>query len=51
MSGILPHTLERLLGVEAAGTGEGTLWSLESTWGWAPWVTLLFGIFAVSGSD
>ncbi len=47
MSGILPHWLERWLGVEAAGAGEGTLWSLDSTWGWAPWVTLLFAIFAV----
>ena len=28
--------------------GEGTLWRLESTWGWAPWVTLLFAIFAVA---
>ncbi len=46
MSGILPHWLERWLGVEAAVSGEGTLWSLDNTWGWAPWVTLLFAIFA-----
>ena len=47
MSGILPRWLEQWLGVEAAGAGEGTLWSLDSSWGWAPWVTLLFAIFAV----
>jgi len=40
MSGILPSWLERALGIQSA-SGEGTLWRLESTWTWAPWVTLL----------
>ncbi len=47
MSGILPNWLEKWLGVEAAGPGEGTLWSLDNTWSWAPWVTLLAILFAV----
>lgn len=45
MSGTLPNWLERWLGVEAAGSGEGTVWSLESSWGWAPWITLLAAAF------
>jgi|GEM_PF-4930003 len=47
MNGILPHWLESWLGVEHAGSGEGAVWSLENSWGWAPWVTLLFVVFAV----
>ncbi len=47
MSGTLPTWLERWLGVEAASLGEGTAWSLENTWSWAPWVTLLACMFAV----
>ena len=47
MNGILPNWLEQWLGVEAAGPGEGTIWSLENTWSWAPWVTLLLAMFAV----
>ncbi len=43
----LPAWLERWLGVDAASPGEGTVWSLENTWSWAPWVTLLFVLFAV----
>jgi hypothetical protein len=46
MNGILPNWLDRWLGVESAGAGQGTVWSLDNTWGWAPWVTLLFAIFA-----
>src|SRR5262245_61579677 len=41
MHGTLPDWLEAWLGVEAAGPGQGTVWSLENTWSWAPWVTLL----------
>ena len=48
MNGILPNWLEQWLGVEAASPGEGTVWSLENTWGWAPWVTLLLAMFAVA---
>ncbi|HEV3022363.1 MAG TPA: VWA domain-containing protein [Pirellulales bacterium] len=47
MSGILPNWLEQWLGVEAVSPGEGTAWSLENTWSWAPWVTLLFAMFAI----
>lgn len=46
MSGALPAWLERLLR-EEPGRGEGTLWSLEHTWRWPPWVTLLLVVFAV----
>lgn len=46
MNGNLPHWLERLFGVEA-GPGEGTLWRLEYTWPWPPWLTLLGAAAAV----
>ena len=41
MSGTLPHWLERLLGVPADATGKGTVWRLNHSWLFAPWVTLL----------
>lgn len=47
MSGILPPWLQHLLGVEAAGRGEGVSWSIDSTWGWAPWQTVLLAAAAV----
>lgn len=46
MTGPLPSWIERLLGIHTE-PGEGTAWSLEHTWGWPAWVTLLFVIFAV----
>jgi len=48
MTGILPHWLQVWLGVEAAGPGEGTVWSLENTWSWAPWVTVLLVLFSAA---
>jgi hypothetical protein len=47
MNGIVPNWLEKWLGIEAASPGEGTTWSLENTWSWAPWATLLLAMFAV----
>jgi hypothetical protein len=46
MNGVLPTWLERMLGADAADLGEGTAWSLDSSWSWAPWITLLFLVFA-----
>ena len=46
MTNTLPVWIERALGIEAA-PGEGTAWHLDHTWGWPPWVALLFGVFAV----
>ncbi len=42
MNQSLPQWLERWLGVAPAKPGEGTMWTLESSWSWAPWITLLF---------
>ncbi len=44
----LPIWIERLLGVVPAETGQGTEWRLDATWGWPPWVTLLFVVFAAA---
>lgn len=38
----LPNLIERWLGIEPAAAGEGTAWTLENSWSWAPWLTLLF---------
>ena len=46
MTNTLPVWIERALGIEAA-PGEGTAWHLDHTWGWPPWVGLLFCVFAV----
>lgn len=46
MSGTLPTWLEQWLGVPAAGSGEGTAWSIEYSWPWAAWATLLFVLAA-----
>lgn len=48
MNAPLPNWLEQLLGVEPASAGEGTSWSLENSWSWAPWLTLLFTIGAIA---
>ena len=37
-----------MLGVDAAARGEGTAWTLDSSWSWAPWLSLLFAVFAVA---
>ncbi len=42
MTGILPHWLERLLGVDSSASGEGTVWRLDDNWPWAAWITVLF---------
>ncbi|HJT31494.1 MAG TPA: VWA domain-containing protein, partial [Pirellulales bacterium] len=42
MNGTLPPWLERWLDVPAAGSGEGTAWTLDDRWNWAPWATLVF---------
>ena len=47
MTNTLPVWIERALGIEAS-PGEGTAWHLDHTWGWPPWVGLLFGVFAVA---
>ncbi|MGD9723694.1 MAG: VWA domain-containing protein [Pirellulales bacterium] len=47
MSGVLPHWLEQWLGVEPGSPGEGTVWSLDTNWSWAPWATVLLLLFIV----
>jgi hypothetical protein len=42
MRGTLPAWVERLLGVDAAETGEGTVWAVQHTWTWPAWLTVLF---------
>src|SRR5688572_9545487 len=48
MKGTLPTWLEHLLGVDTAEAGEGTVWGLDHTWSWAPWVTVLFVLATVA---
>jgi uncharacterized membrane protein len=47
MSGILPNSIERWLGIQP-GAGEGTVWSIELAWYWQPWMTLLLAIAVVA---
>ena len=47
MNGSLPHWLEQWLGIPA-GPGEGIVWSLEHTWAWPPWLTLLALVAAIA---
>ncbi len=35
------------MGLSPASPGEGTVWNLDSSWSWAPWVTLLFVLFVI----
>lgn len=44
----LPDWVERWLGVAPPAGGEGTVWGLEGAWPWAPWLTLLFAVLAVT---
>jgi hypothetical protein len=48
MSGTLPTWLEQWLGIPAAGSGEGTAWSLDDAWPWAAWVTVSFLLVAAA---
>jgi uncharacterized membrane protein len=48
MTGILPHWLERLLGVDSSASGEGTVWRLDHNWPCAPWITVLFVLAVVA---
>ncbi|MBX3412655.1 MAG: VWA domain-containing protein [Pirellulales bacterium] len=47
MNSSLPPWIERLLGIETAESGEGTAYTLNSAWSWAPWITVLFVLFVV----
>ena len=46
MRGTLPTWLEPLLGLDAAESGEGTIWKLSYHWPWPAWVTLLAALAA-----
>jgi hypothetical protein len=46
MSSAVSSLLERLLGINTE-SGEGTAWGIECAWGWPPWATLLFVVFAI----
>ena len=48
MSRELPTWIERFLGIAPAEVGQGTVWQLDSSWGWAPWVTMLVVVFSVA---
>ena len=48
MSGTLSGWVQRLLGLDVPASGEGTIWSLEYTWRWAPWLTVVFVVAAVA---
>ncbi|MCA9248048.1 MAG: hypothetical protein KDA42_13060 [Planctomycetales bacterium] len=47
MSGKVPPSIERWLGIQSSN-GEGTLWTLDNSWSFPPWMTLLFCLFAVA---
>ncbi len=48
MSGTLPAWLERMLSIPQAGSGEGTVWTLDDAWTWPAWATLLLVAGAAS---
>lgn len=48
MRGTLPTWLEPLLGLDAAESGEGTIWKLSYHWPWPAWLTLLAALAACS---
>jgi hypothetical protein len=48
MTGVLPKWLEQLFGIDSAGSGEGTAWTLKGGWGLPPWMLLLLVIIAVA---
>lgn len=48
MNGTLPQWLEHWLDIPAAGSGEGTAWTLDDRWTWAPWATLVFVALAAA---
>jgi hypothetical protein len=47
MSGTLPIWIERWFGLETT-SGEGTAWSLDYSWPWPSWLTLLAVILAAA---
>ena len=48
MSSPLPTWLERWLGLQPAGSGEGTLWSLDHHWPFPAWLTIV-GLLGIVG--
>ena len=48
MTGVLPHWLESFFGLEPSAAGEGTVWRLDNSWPWNPWITLLFVLFVIA---
>ncbi len=47
MTSPLPNWIERLLGI-TTGTGAGPAWSLESSWGCPPWISLIVLVLIVA---
>jgi hypothetical protein len=44
---IVPNWIAQWLGYQAAGSGQGMVWTLDSAWRWPAWVTLLFVILTL----
>ena len=47
MTGHLPSSLARFLGVDLPATGDAATWQLDATWRWPPWATLLLVLVAI----